>query len=430
MLSIKGGEDAMKRWLKLPLYTQIAIGGFLGIILGIILGDNVKYLEPFGTLFIRLLQMLIIPLVITSILAGILKMKDAKSVGKVGGGFLLYLVITSLIATSIGVIIALILQPGKGMESILDHGETVESSEFNFMDHFLSWVPSNIFESLSNMEMLPIIVFTVIIGLVMVSLGANKVPMTTKIINESSNIMLKLTEYIIKLAPYGILALLANLVGTFGSDMLTAVINFVIADFIALAIILLLVYPISLKLITGLNPIQFYKNIYPSMLFAFTTSTSSATIPISLQVTKKNLGISEKTAGFTIPFGATVNMDGFAVAIGVISVFAANLYGMEITLGLILQFVLLGLVLSIGAAGVRGAGVVMSIVLFEALGMPLLIIPILAAIWPVIDTGHTTVNIAGDLNGTTIIAKKTNDLKEDVFNAKNNKLNTDIKDVS
>ncbi|WP_339229738.1 dicarboxylate/amino acid:cation symporter [Oceanobacillus sp. FSL K6-2867] len=419
----------MKRWLKMPLYTQIAIGGFLGIILGIILRDNVKYLEPFGTLFIRLLQMLIIPLVITSILAGILKMKDAKSVGKVGGGFLLYLVITSLIATSIGVIIALILQPGKGMQSILDHGEQVESSDFNFMDHFLSWVPSNIFQSLGEMDMLPIIVFTVFIGLVMVSLGRDKVPMTTKVINEVSNIMLKLTEYIIKLAPYGILALLANLVGTFGSDMLTAVIKFVVADFIALGIILLVVYPILLKLTTGLNPIQFYKNIYPSMLFAFTTSTSSATIPISLQVTKKNLGISEKTAGFTIPFGATVNMDGFAVAIGVISVFAANLYGMEISLGLILQFVLLGLVLSIGAAGVRGAGIVMSIVLLEALGMPLLIIPILAAIWPVIDTGHTTLNIAGDLNGTTIIAKKTNDLNEDVFNAKNNKLNTDIKNV-
>lgn len=419
----------MKRWLKLPLYTQIAIGGLLGIILGIILDDNAKYLEPFGTLFIRLLQMLIIPLVITSILAGILKMKDAKSVGKVGGGFLFYLVITSLIASTIGVIIALILKPGKGMESILDHGETVESEEFNFVDHFLSWVPSNIFEALGNMDMLPIIIFTVIIGLVMISLGVEKVPMTTNIINESANIMLKLTEYIIKLAPYGILALLANLIGTFGSDMLTAVFNFVIADSIALAIILLLVYPILLKLTTGLNPIQFYKNIYPSMLFAFTTSTSSATIPISLQVSKKNLGISEKTAGFTIPFGATVNMDGFAVAIGVISVFAANLYGIDITLGLILKFVLLGLVLSIGAAGVRGAGIVMSIVLFEALGMPLLIIPILAAIWPVIDTGHTTVNIAGDLNGTTIVAKRTNDLDEKIFNTKNIKLNTEIKDV-
>jgi Na+/H+-dicarboxylate symporter len=419
----------MKWWLKLPLYTQIAIGGLLGIVLGFIFGENVKYIAPVGTLFIRLLQMLIIPLVITSILAGILNMKDAKSVGKVGGGFLIYLVITSIIATSIGVIVALIIKPGKGLQSILNHGEKVETVEFNFVDHFLAWVPSNVFQSLVNMEMLQIIVFTVIIGLVMLALGEEKVPTITKFVNESANIMLKLTGYIIQLAPYGILALLANLVGTFGSEMLSAVVKFVIADYIALLIVLLVVYPISLKLTTGLNPIQFYKNIYPSMLFAFTTSTSSATIPVSLQVTKNNLGVSEKTAGFTIPFGATANMDGFAVAIGIISVFAANLYGIEITFGLILQFVLLGLVLSIGAAGVRGAGIVMSIVLLEALGMPLLIIPILAAIWPVIDMGHTTVNIAGDLNGTAIVAKKTNDLDEEIFNAKNNKIKIDTQEV-
>ncbi|MGO1059584.1 dicarboxylate/amino acid:cation symporter [Planococcus sp. FY231025] len=420
----------MKWWFNLPLYTQIAIGGLIGIALGFLLGENAKYLEPVGTLFINLLKMLIIPLVVTSVLAGILKMKDAKSVGKIGGGFLLYLILTSFIATSIGVLVALVLQPGKGLQSLLAHGETVEAAEFSFVDHFLTWIPTNIFQSLANMEMLPIILFTVFIGLVMITLGEHNVPTVTKFVNESANIMLKLTSFIIQLAPYGILALLASLVGTFGSDMLSAVIKFVIADYIALILVLLIVYPIILKVTTGLNPIQFYKNIYPSMLFAFTTSTSTATIPVSLQVTKNNLGISQKTSGFTIPFGATANMDGFAVAIGVISVFAANLYNIPITLGMILQFVLLGLVLSIGAAGVRGAGIVMSIVLLEALGMPLLIIPILAAIWPVIDMGHTTLNIAGDLTGTTVVAKKNNDLNEAVFNSSNNpKVDTSSEEV-
>lgn len=420
----------MKWWFNLPLYTQIAIGGLIGIALGFLLGENAKYLEPVGTLFINLLKMLIIPLVVTSVLAGILKMKDAKSVGKIGGGFLLYLILTSFIATSIGVLVALVLQPGKGLQSLLDHGETVEAAEFSFVDHFLTWIPTNIFQSLANMEMLPIILFTVFIGLVMITLGEHNVPTVTKFVNESANIMLKLTSFIIQLAPYGILALLASLVGTFGSDMLSAVIKFVIADYIALILVLLIVYPIILKVTTGLSPIQFYKNIYPSMLFAFTTSTSTATIPVSLQVTKNNLGISQKTSGFTIPFGATANMDGFAVAIGVISVFAANLYNIPITLSMILQFVLLGLVLSIGAAGVRGAGIVMSIVLLEALGMPLLIIPILAAIWPVIDMGHTTLNIAGDLTGTTVVAKRNNDLNEAVFNSSNNpKVDTSSEEV-
>lgn len=410
----------MKWWFNLPLYTQIAIGGLIGIVVGFALGENARYLEPVGSLFINLLKMLIIPLVVTSVLAGVLKMKDAKSVGRIGGGFLLYLITTSFIATSFGVIIALIVQPGKGLESLLDHGETVEAAEFSFVEHFLTWVPTNIFQSLANMEMLPIILFTVFIGVVMLTLGEKNTLTVTSFVNESANIMLKMTSFIILLAPYGILALLANLVGTFGSDMLAAVVKFVVADYIALVLVLLIAYPIILKVTTGLNPVRFYRNIYPSMLFAFTTSTSTATIPVSLQVTKNNLGISQKTSGFTIPFGATANMDGFAVAIGVISVFAANLYNIPITFSMILQFVLLGLVLSIGAAGVRGAGIVMSIVLLEALGMPLLIIPILAAIWPVIDMGHTTLNIAGDLTGTTVIAKKNNDLNEAIFNSSNN----------
>lgn len=416
-------------WVNLALYTKIALGGLLGIIVGLILGDNAGFLEPFGTLFIQLLQMLIIPLVITSILAGILKLKDSKAVGKVGGSFILYLIVTSFIATTVGVIIALIIQPGKGQEHILEHGETVESEAFDFTEHFLSWIPTNIFESLANMDMLPIIIFTILIGMILLSMGQDTVPTVVKFINESANIMLKLTEYVIKLAPYGIFALLANMVGTFGSDMLSAAISFIIADYVAMMLVFLIVYPIILKVTTGLSPFQFFKNVYPSTLFAFTTSTSSATIPISLAISKKNLGITERTAGFTIPFGATVNMDGFAVAIGVISVFAANLYGIPITFGLIVQFVLLGLVLSIGAAGVRGAGIVFSIVLLESVGMPLTLIPVLAAIWPIIDMGHTALNITGDLNGTTIVANKTDDLDEKIFNAKNKKINTESQNI-
>lgn len=413
----------------MALYTQIAIGGILGVIAGLILGDSAGVLEPFGTLFIQLLQMLIIPLVITSILAGMLKLQDSKAVGKVGGGFIIYLIMTSLFATTIGVLTALIIQPGKEQKEILEHGEAVESEEFNFIDHFLSWIPTNIFESLANMDMLPIIIFTIIIGLILLTMGHDNVPTLVKFINEGANVMLKLTEHIIKLAPYGIFALVANMVGTFGSDMLSAAISFIIADYVAMLVVFLVIYPIMLKVTTGLSPFQFFKNVYPSTLFAFTTSTSSATIPISLAISKKNLGTTERTSGFTIPFGATVNMDGFAVAIGVISVFAANLYSMPITFSLIVQFVLLGLVLSIGAAGVRGAGIVFSIVLLESVGMPLTLIPVLAAIWPIIDMGHTALNITGDLNGTTIVAKKTGDLDEDVFNAKNKKINSDSQKV-
>jgi Na+/H+-dicarboxylate symporter len=413
----------MKSWFKLPLYTQIAIGAILGIIIGLILGENVKYIAPIGDAFLRVLQMLIIPLVITTILSGILKMNDAKSLGKVGGGFLVYLVFTSFIATIIGVLVALVIQPGKGSTDFLEHGEAVESEDFSFVEHFLNIIPTNIFESLVEMDILPIIIFTVLIGLIILSLGREKNKTVVNFIDEAANIMLKFTEFVILLAPYGVFALMANLVGTFGSDMLGEVAWFIVADYLGMAIVFLLVYPFIIKFFVGLSPFQFYKNIYPSILFAFTTSTSAATIPVSLRVTKKNVGISEKTSGFTIPFGATANMDGFAVALGVIAIFATNLYDIDLTFSLLLQIIFLGLILSIGAAGVRGAGIIFSIVLLETLNMPLTLVPILAAVWPIIDMGHTTLNITSDLVGTTTVAKKTNDLDEQIFNAKNIKEN-------
>jgi Na+/H+-dicarboxylate symporter len=255
------------------------------------------------------------------------------------------------------------------------------------------------------------------------SLGREKNKTVVNFIDEAANIMLKFTEFVILLAPYGVFALMANLVGTFGSDMLGEVAWFIVADYLGMAIVFLLVYPFIIKFFVGLSPFQFYKNIYPSILFAFTTSTSAATIPVSLRVTKKNVGISEKTSGFTIPFGATANMDGFAVALGVIAIFATNLYDIDLTFSLLLQIIFLGLILSIGAAGVRGAGIIFSIVLLETLNMPLTLVPILAAVWPIIDMGHTTLNITSDLVGTTTVAKKTNDLDEQIFNAKNIKEN-------
>lgn len=269
------------------------------------------------------------------------------------------------------------------------------------------------------MDMLPIIIFTIIIGLVILSLGKDKNPTIIKFVDEAANIMLRLTEYVIQLAPYGIFALLADLVGSFGSGMLRDAALFIVADYVALAVVFFVVYPLIIKFIAKLSPFQFYKNVYPSILFAFTTSTSSATIPVSLRVMKKNVGVSERTAGFTVPFGATANMDGMAVALGVISVFATNLYGIDLTFGLFLQIVFLGFVLSVGAAGVRGAGIIFSMILLETLGMPLSLVPVLAAIWPIIDMGHTTVNVTGDLTGTSVVAKKTNDLDEGIFYQKN-----------
>lgn len=411
------------RWLmRTQLYTKIGIGAVIGIILGFVLGEQAAFIAPVGDLFLRLLQMLIVPLVFFSIISGIMKVGDAKALGTTGLSFIIYLIMSSLIATIVGVIIALIVQPGHGAQGLLtDGGEEVQPEDYNFVDQIISWVPTNIVESMAEMEMIQIIVFAILIGTAMLLLG-DRVSGVTKATNQGFEIMLKLTRMVIQVAPIGILALLADLVGTIGEDMLWEAARFLVADYLALLIILVIVYPLILLMTTRLNPIQFYKNVFPSMLFAASTVTSNATIPVSMQVAKENLGVRERIYSFTVPFGATVNMDGFSVALGAIAVFAANVYDIPITFGLIFQFVFLGLILSIGAAGVAGAGIVMSTVLLDTLGLPLDLIPILAAIWPLIDIGHTTTNITGDLTGTTVISKYQKDIDKRVFNRKNKQL--------
>lgn len=404
----------MKWWFKLPLYVQIFIGVVIGIILGLLFKEDISVIKPIGDIFLALLQFLIVPLTFFCLIAGILKMDDIRSLRQIGVRIGVYFIVTGILATTIGIIVALVLNPGKGTTGILEGSEGVEAVEFSFMNQIVSWVPRNIVQAMAETNMLQIIIASLIIGIALLSLG-NKVSGLRKLANEGSDLMIKITEFIMYLSPIGILALVANMVGTLGTDLLKEVGRFIIADYIGLLIVLGVVYPLIIKLLAKRNPFVFYKKVSPSLLVAASTTSSNATLPVSMNVARKNLGIPEKVYGFTLPLGATVNMDGMAVALGVISVFAANLYGLEITLPLILQFVFLGLVLSIGAAGVKGAGIIMSTILLSTLGLPLTLVPILAAVWPILDIGHTTTNITGDLTGTMMVASQLDMVDEDVY---------------
>lgn len=405
----------MKWWFKRQLYVQIAICVVIGIGLGLILGPSAEVLKPIGDIFIRLLQFLVVPLTFFCLIAGVTKMEDIRSLRAVGSKIGIYFIVTGILATAVGVVVALFINPGKGTTGLLSGNETVEPVQFSFMDQILGWVPTNIISSMAETNMLQIIIAAIIIGLGLLALG-DRVSGLRKLANEGSELMIKITEFIMYISPYGILALVATMVGTLGTDLLAEVGLFILADYIALIIVLGVVYPLIIKFLARKNPVGFLKKISPALLVAASTTSSNATLPVSMNVANKNLGIPEKVYGFTLPLGATVNMDGMAVALGVISVFAANLYDIPITITMIVQFVFLGLVLSIGAAGVKGAGVIMSTILLSTLGLPLTLVPILAAIWPIIDIGHTTVNIAGDLTGTTMVASRLDMVDEKVYN--------------
>lgn len=405
----------MKWWFKKQLYFQIAICAVIGVALGLLLGPNASILKPIGDIFISLLQFLVVPLTFFSLIAGIIKMGDIRAVRSVGGKIGLYFICSSLVATIVGVVVALIINPGKGSIGLLDTSEKVEAVEFSFINQIVGWFPTNIFKAMAETNMLQIIIASIIIGSALLVLG-DRANGLKKLTNESADVMIKITEFVMYISPYGILALVANMTGTLGSKMLAEVGLFILADYIALFIVLVVVYPLIIKVFARKNPIGFYKKISPAIVVAASTTSSNATLPVSMSVANKNLGIPEKIYGFTLPLGATVNMDGMAVVLGVIAVFASNLYDIPITFTSILQFVFLGLALSIGAAGVKGAGVIMSTVLLSTLGLPLALVPILAAIWPIIDIGHTTTNVVGDLTGTTVVATQLDMVDEKIYN--------------
>ncbi|MEK4758814.1 dicarboxylate/amino acid:cation symporter [Viridibacillus sp. FSL E2-0187] len=391
----------LKWWKKKNLFIQVAIGAVIGIIIGLVFGQQAGYLKPIGDIFIRFLQMLIVPLTFFVLIDGITNLPGMKSLKSIGGLTFLYYSLTTILAASIGIGVALIMNPGKNAQGLLTGGKEIEPQEFSFIDNMVEWVPNNIIAGMAETNMLQIIIVAVIIGVALLSLG-EKVSGMKKLINEGAILMLKITDIIMMLAPIGILALLANLVGTTDTKILYESLHYVLTALIGLAILLFIVYPTMIKIFTKFKPLGFFKTISPALLVAAATSSSNSTLPASMRVSKQ-LGISDKIYGFTLPLGATINMDGLAVTFGVTGVFAANLYNIPITFSLIMQFVFLGLALSMGTAGARGADIVMMAILMSTLGLPLEIVAIYAAVSPLVDTGNTVNNIAGDLTGTAIV---------------------------
>ncbi len=407
----------MKWWFRQPLYRQILICILIGIALGYLLGPRAVLLKPIGDIFIRLLMMLIVPLTFFTLISGITKLESMSSFRSLGGLIVLYFGISSFLATILGMAIALAIQPGKKAVGLLKGGEHVKAAEFNIWDNLVSWFPKNPIEAMAEGNMLQIIVFSLIVGIGLLALG-KKAKHLIELINEGAELMITITEFVMKVAPYGILALVANMVASLGSQMLTEVLRLILSDYLAQLVLLVIFYPLVLKYLARLNPWRFYGKVAPAMLVAASTTSSGATLPVSMAMAEENLGVSKKVWGFALPLGATINMNGMAAAIGVIAVFAANLYGIPITPALMLQFVFLGLALSIGTAGVKGGGIIMSGILLQSLNMPLTLIPILASLWPLLDIGHTTCNVTGDLVGTSLVGSRLKLMNKNIFDQK------------
>ncbi|WP_311945697.1 dicarboxylate/amino acid:cation symporter [Halomonas piscis] len=406
----------MSWWKKQKLYVKILIGAILGIIIGIVGKDHATVLAPIGEIFIRLLQTIIVPLVFFSLVAGISQLESMEKLKTIGLKTIGFYGVTAFFATLIGVGMALLLQPGKNsgaMSGAASKAQTVESkTDFSFIENLIQWVPSNPIAAMAEGNMLQIIIFSIITGLALISLGERGKSLVT-IFQKGSDLSIRMAELVVTLAPYGVLALMANVTGSFGSDFLMEALRYVIADLGGLAVIMLVVYPALILLLTRTSPLNFYRQCSSAMLVAASTTSSGATLPATMEVARDEMKLPERIYGFTLPLGATVNMNGMSVVLGVIAVFAANVHGTPITIAFLATTIFLGIFLAAGTAGAKGADIVMASVLLTTLGFPLTLLPVIAALSPLLDMGHTVCNITGDLVATRLVA----DSEEAKYNA-------------
>ena len=416
---------------KIGLTTRIFISLLLGAILGVflhycvlpndavqnILVDGVFYVVGQG--FLRLMQMLVVPLVLCSLICGASAIGDTKTLGKVGVRTVVFYIITTALAVAVALIVARIINPGVGMDlNTLEVAETqIATTQTSMVDTLLDIIPKNPIESLATGNMLQIIVFAIIVGIILAKLG-DKTQIVHNLFQQGNDIMMEMTMMVMSLAPIGVFCLIVRTFSGMGFDAFQPLIKYMFAVMLALVIQCLGVYQILLKVFTGLNPIRFIKKFLPVMGFAFSTATSNATIPLSIDTLERKMGVSRRISSFTIPLGATINMDGTSIMQGVAVVFIAQAYGIALTPMDYMTVIATATLASIGTAGVPSVGLVTLSMVLTSVGLPIEGIGFIMGIDRILDMSRTAVNITGDAVCTTIVANQNQALDKEVFNKK------------
>lgn len=419
----------MKKIKHMGLSTKIFIALLAGAVFGLLINfflptgvlkdtiliDGVLYI--IGNGFIRLMQMLVIPLVICSLICGTMSIGDTKTLGRVGVKTLIFYTATTALAISIALILAILIRPGIGLNmSAIETPDVGVSENISFTDTLLNIIPKNIIASMADGDMLPIIVFSVFVGIMLAKLG-EKTATVSKFFAEFNDVMMEMTITVMKAAPIGVFCMIARTIATIGFDAFVPMLKYMSCVIFALAVQCFVVYLLLLFGFTGLNPFTFIKKYFPVMEFAFSTSSSNATIPLSIETLKDRLGISSKISSFTVPLGATINMDGTAIMQGVAVVFIADAYGIELTAGMLATVIATATLASIGTAGVPGVGLITLAMVLTSVGLPTEGIALIMGIDRIIDMLRTAVNVTGDAVCTTIVAKQAGMVDKEVYYA-------------
>jgi Na+/H+-dicarboxylate symporter len=392
---------------KFGMLAQIFIGFILAIILGAMFGAKMEIVQPLGDLFLRLIKFIVVPLVLASLITGITSLNNVKKLLSVGGKTIAYFMVTTLLAVSIGLLVGTIIGPGKGLDIAIPT-ENAEKQEMpSVIDTFLNIIPTNPFESLSTGNILQIIFIAIAIGMAITAVGEKAKPLAN-LFDSLAQVMYKITGFIMKLAPIGIFGIMAPIVGNYGLAIILPLLKVILAVAIACAIHLLVTYSIAVRALGKMSPLKFIKGILPAGLVAFTTASSSATLPVSIKNTEENLGVSKEISSFVLPLGSTVNMDGGAIYQGIAVIFIAQFFNVDLSFTQIVTVMLMAMLVSIGAAGVPGAGLIMLTMVLQSVNLPLEGIALVAAIDRILDMFRTSINVVGDASAAVVVQESEN----------------------
>ncbi|WP_057830675.1 dicarboxylate/amino acid:cation symporter [Colwellia sp. TT2012] len=421
---------------KTNLTSRIVIGMVAGILLGTFLqwlmpngSDKIinlyffdlslqgflvdGVLEVIGQIFMASLRMLVVPLVFVSLVCGVCSLKDISKLGRIGGKAIGLYLATTAIAISFAIFVALLIAPGEGVNMVANSSFTSREAP-SLAQVIIQMFPTNPFASFAQGNMLQIIVFALLFGIA-IALSGKAGDRIASIFDDLSVVIMRLVSILMNIAPYGVFALLATLFTSVSLDTFGNLIQYFFVVFFVLLIHAFVTYPIILKLLTGLNPLIFLKKMRDAAIFAFSTASSNATIPVTLETATKKMGVKNSIASFTVPLGATINMDGTAIMQGVATVFIAQVFSQDLTLADYLMVVLTATLASIGTAGVPGVGLIMLAMVLEQVGLPVEGIALIIGVDRLLDMTRTAVNVTGDSMVSVVIAKSEGQFDHEMY---------------
>lgn len=400
----------MKTWFAIPLWRRVVAALVLGVIAGWLWGPGAESIKIVGDIFVAFIKMLVVPLIFFSLVAGVASIGDLRKLGSVGWRALLLFVVTGQIAVWLGLALGTFAQPGVGVDtSAIDLGAIPAPNETSWREMLLGMVPQSPVQVMADVNVLPLIIFSLLLGIGILMAREEGEPVL-KIFESGAVVMQKVTMVVMELTPFGVFALMAWVAGTLGFDALAALGQLVFLNYLGCLLIIGVMYSAMIKFLARLPVKDFFRGIIDAIAVSYSTASSNATLPVTLRCAKRNLGISNSVASFVISLGATINMNGTAMYLGLATLFGAQIFGVDLSLGDYFLISILATLGAVGAAGIPGAGLIMMALVFGAVGVPLETIAFVAGIDRIMDMMRTTTNVSGDATVATVVATMTGEI--------------------